>query len=410
MRSQNAFFTSANMNGAASVAALLVLTACGGTQAGQTMPTEASTSGQKTSGLLARTVRQNQAIEAVLYSFGSASNDGAYPEATLTSMRGALYGTTFFGGANNVGVVYSMSPSGSETVAHSFGSRRDGAHAAYGLTTAGYGVTTNGGAYNAGTVYRIAKGGKEKVLHSFGSGLDGANPGGALIAVAGTLYGTTSNGGTNGYGTVFSVTSSGTESVLYSFAGGTDGANPYAGLILVNGIFYGTTASGGTNNQGTVYSITTSGTEAVLYRFKGGVDGVQPEAGLTKVGNVLYGTTQKGGYPAGLGTVFKLTSSGKETVLHSFNGPPDGTNPGYGSLLLVNKVLYGTTIAGGTQSIGAIYSITPEGDEAILHSFAGGTSDGRKPFSGLTNVGGVFYGTTWEGGANGVGTVFAIAP
>jgi uncharacterized repeat protein (TIGR03803 family) len=355
-------------------------------------------------------VRQNQATESLLYSFGSVSGDGAYPYAPLTSMRGALYGTTIYGGANNAGAVYSITASGSESVVHSFGSSADGANPTMGLTTSGYGVTNDGGAYNLGTIYRIGKNGKERVLHSFGSGSDGATPGGPLLAVAGTLYGTTANGGVNGDGTVFSITPSGTETVLYNFAGGSDGANPGAGLVSVKGTLYGTTTSGGTNNQGTVYSITTSGTETVLYRFKGGVDGFQPAAGLTKVGNALYGTTQKGGYPAGLGTVFKVTRSGKETVLHSFYGQPDGAGPGYGSLLLVNNVLYDTTISGGTTNNGAIYSITPEGDEAILHSFAGGTTDGRKPFSGLTNVGGVFYGTAFEGGANGIGIVYALTP
>jgi len=167
--------------------------------------------------------------------------------------------------------------------------------------------------------------------------------------------------------------------------------------------------SGGTHDVGTVFSITPSGTETVLYSFKGGLDGSNPSSGLIKVGGALYGTTVGGGYPANRGTIFKITLNGTETVLHSFFGGQDGSSPQYGSLLMVNKVLYGTTSTGGINNLGTVYSITPSGVYAVLYSFRGG-SDGANPEAGLTNVGPVLYGTTNVGGASNDGTVFALTP
>jgi uncharacterized repeat protein (TIGR03803 family) len=138
--------------------------------------------------------------------------------------------------------------------------------------------------------------------------------------VDGTLYGTTCTGGANGYGTVYKITTSGTERVLYSFAGPpNDGSCPEAGLNNVGGILYGTTICGGANGDtsfcnpggggyGTVYKITTSGTESVLYSFAGPPsDGSGPAAGLTNVGGTLYGTTTgSGAGSCGCGTVFSI--------------------------------------------------------------------------------------------------------
>ena len=114
-----------------------------------------------------------------------------------------------------------------------------------------------------------------------------------------------------------------TETVLYSFANsGGDGANPYAGLVQgSDGNFYGTTSNGGTIGIGTVFKITPAGVETVLYSFTGtgtGGDGANPQAGLIQGsdGN-LYGTTIDGG-TSGYGTVFKITPAGRGPVLYSF--------------------------------------------------------------------------------------------
>jgi uncharacterized repeat protein (TIGR03803 family) len=168
------------------------------------------------------------------------------------------------------------------------------------------------------------------LLHSFEGYPDGLEPYADLISVKGLLYGTTESGGSSplrqarrlGGGTVFSITPSGTETVLHNFAAlRRDGANPDSGLINVNGTLYGTTSGGGSKKAGTVFSITTSGTEAVLHRFGRSGDGADPW-GLINVKGVLYGTTEFGGGANSGGTVFSITTSGTETVLYSFKGGP----------------------------------------------------------------------------------------
>jgi uncharacterized repeat protein (TIGR03803 family) len=209
-----------------------------------------------------------------------------------------------------------------------------------------------------------------------------------------------------------------TYGVLYSFKGGSgDGADPYAGLINVKGTLYGTTYSGGASGNGTVFAITKTGTETVLYSFKGGSgDGAQVVGGLLNVKGTLYGTTTGGGAGCGsygCGTVFKITTSGTETVLHSFSGSGDGENPDAG-LINVKGTFYGTTEYGGANCsssgvCGTVFKITTSGAETVLHSF-GGSGDGIVPKGGLLNNSGRLYGTTAYGGANGDGTVFSLSP
>ncbi|MGB8909032.1 MAG: choice-of-anchor tandem repeat GloVer-containing protein [Candidatus Cybelea sp.] len=189
-------------------------------------------------------------------------------------------------------------------------------------------------------------------------------------------------------------------SVIYSFKGKGlgDGAHPTAGLIDVTGTLYGTTPAGGANGEGTVFAITTSGKETVLYSFgSGSGDGGHPAAGLTDVNGMLYGTTSGGG-AGNQGTVFSITTSGAETVLHSFGSSGDGSYP-YAGLTHVNGTLYGTTEEGGYYTDGTVFSITTTGKEAVLHSF-GDSGDGAEPQADLINVNGTLYGTTFRGGAN----------
>jgi uncharacterized repeat protein (TIGR03803 family) len=183
------------------------------------------------------------------------------------------------------------------------------------------------------------------VLYNFNF-TDGAVPYATLaLDAAGNLYGTTQVGGASGTGTVFKVDASGTETVLYSFSGGVDGGYPLAGLVLdTAGNLYGTTESGGTSNAGTVFKVTKTGVETVLHSFEV-ADGCDPSGGLIRdaAGN-LYGTTYACG-SSNYGTVFKVSKTGKETTLHNFAGPPnDGAYPSYASLLMDTKGnLYGVT-------------------------------------------------------------------
>ncbi len=352
----------------------------------------------------------------VLYSFAGGSGDGEYPRGALIlccKSKGTLYGTTFRGGANGLGTVFSVTTSGAESVLHSFGGSGDGQNPDAGLHSVDrtlYGTTYAGGVNGYGAVFSLTPSGTEIVLHSFGGSGDGENPTARLIVcceVKSTLYGTTDYGGTDDEGMVFSVTTSGTETVLHSFDV-RDGQSPTAALVKVNRTLYGTTVLGGAQGYGTVFSVTTSGAETVLHSFGGSGDGENPYAELLKIKGTLYGTTLLGG-AQDYGTVFSVTTSGTETVLHSFKGgSADGELP-YAGLVKVKGTLYGTTDAGGTNGKGTVFSITPSGSETVLHSF-GGSGDGENPMTDLVNVRGTLYGTTSAGGANGYGTVFSLKP
>lgn len=241
---------------------------------------------------------------------------------------------------------------------------------------------------------------------------------GALVRdAAGNLFGTTESGGTFNYGTVFKVSKTGNETVLYNFTGGADGGNPYGGLTIDGeGNLYGTTSLGGDlscangNGCGIAFRQSNSGQETVLHRFAGGTDGDHPSAGLLRdaKGN-LYGTTQYGG--SGYGIVFKLDASGKYTVLHRFRARGDGQNPGFGVLVRDAKGnLYGTTYQGGIDGVGgAVFTVSSSGKEKVLHTFA--VTDGVQPFGGLIrDAKGNLYGTTWGGGSETCrcGTVYRL--
>jgi len=299
--------------------------------------------------------------ESVLYSFGSSKTDGTNPYGSLVEVNGEIYGTTYSGGKGN-GTVFKMNTSGKEVVLYRFKGAPDGAQPEAGLIAVNgllYGTTYSGGANNSGTVFEVTTSGQEQVLHSFGSSpADGTQPYAGLVAVKGTLYGTTFLGGTTGVGTAFKVSRSGKEVVLHTFGtSAKDGAQPYGGLIALNGQLYGTTINGGKNSSGTVFQMSTSGTERVIHNFKGSPDGAQPFAGLIALNGQLYGTTYNGGNLSA-GTAFKLSTSGTERVLYSFAGSPDGGNP-HASLIALNGELYGTTISGGVAGYGTVFTVSP---------------------------------------------------
>jgi uncharacterized repeat protein (TIGR03803 family) len=340
-----------------------------------------------------------------LYTF-QGMPDGAAPEAGLVEdAKGVLYGTTTYGGAvcpAGCGTVFDLVPDGmtySENVLYSFKDGKDGAYPIAGLlidkSGALYGTTFQGGASTScnggcGIAFKLgpsAKKYKETVLHRFSGGQDGANPVGTMIAdSAGDLYGTSKSGGSSsqcsgGCGVVYKLKPSGAkyvETIVHSFAGGSaDGANPRSGLVAgKNSVLYGTTLAGSGTNKGVVFALTPSGssyTESVIHQFKGGTDGAQPhnENGLVVDTNGnLYGTTSAGGSAESFGTVFKLSTSNdkyKETVLYRFQGAPnDGQSPWASVIFGSDEKLWGVTPNGGsgncTSSIagcGVLFRVNP---------------------------------------------------
>ena len=265
------------------------------------------------------------------YYFSGSIGGALYGGVTLH--KGALYGTTTYGGTNGTGVVFELSPSATGdwagTVIYNLTSS-DGTFSQASPTFDGAGslfdTMAQNGTYGRGVVFEVSPGASGgwngRVLHAFTGGLDGATPDGSLaIDKSGNLYGTTFYGGEFGFGAVFELTreSNGrwTGKTLYSFTGGADGANPYAGPTLDNaGNVYGTAVNGGIGfgsfgtGSGTVFELTPNGenwTEKTVYQFgTNDYDGVNPFGGVVfdAVGN-LYGTTYRGG-TAELGTVFKI--------------------------------------------------------------------------------------------------------
>ena len=212
--------------------------------------------------------------------------------------------------------------------------------------------------------------------------------------------------------------------VLYSFKGGADGAYPVGSLVRDEaGNFYGTTSTYGGNGCyycGTVFRLSKTGKLTVLYSFTGGTDGGEPWATLVRdsSGN-LYGTTYGGGdltcnSPYGCGTVFRLDETGKEKALISFSGYY-GEHPI--ARLIRDSVgnFYGTAFGGGGASCqkfdgcGTVFKLNKNGQESLFYFFKGPVGDGSDPVAGLIrDSAGNLYGTTLGGGAYYYGTIFKL--
>ena len=296
-----------------------------------------------------------------------------------------------------------------------------------------YGTTIYGGTNNRGTVFKLSHAGQGWVfnpLYSFATS-DGVFTEAPLaIGPDGTLFGTTAAGGTAGEGTVYDVHPPSnpcrgaicpwTESVLHSFTGGADGAVPGYGALVFNhaGNGFGTTTLGGINNGGVVYELTRTQqgwTESVAYTLSDLTTGTDPYSGLIvdNTGN-LYGTASSAG-GLGNGSVYQLTPSGSGLTgqyLYAFpvRDPDAGSTP-YGGLVFdASGNLYGTTVNGGANGVGTIYELSPSGSgwsESVLFSFTGNYPG---PKYGLAiDAAGNLYGTTFQGGAHQNGSVFRLS-
>ena len=244
-----------------------------------------------------------------LYSFtaanlGSTNGDGGYPVAGVVLSTNpldltnpqvpALFGTTYYGGTNGYGTIFSVNADGS-----SYTNPPVTNIVTNTIPPNTTNITTNVSPYF--------------VLHHF-SYSDGALPQAAMIVSSNTLYGVASVGGTNGNGTIFAINNDGSGFTnIYTFStmdvGGanSDGAVPRGALVLSSNTLYGTTSRGGTNGYGAIFAINKDGSGfTTLYSFTNGTDGAYPYAGLTYSNNTLYGTTYGGG-TGGYGTIFSLS-------------------------------------------------------------------------------------------------------
>jgi len=326
-------------------------------------------------------------VHTVLYSFTSGADGGEPYKGVTADREGNLYGSAVTGGSGSCeggcGVVYKLTNSGgtwSQTVIHAFTGGDDGSGpgARVTLDPSGnvYGMAPTGGAYGSGTIYKIHQEHNGTwnltVIHAFTGGADGATgSAGRMVLRHRRLYGAATAGGTYGSGVVFELRPTGRGGwnfrTIYSFRGQPDGVFPYGALLFDRvGNIYGTTYYGGANGIGSVYQLSPRATgewnESVLYSFQEGSDGNSPISNLVAdvVGN-LYGTTSEGGL--GSGTIFKLSPIGggqwMETVVHAFQGPPDGGFAYNGMVVDGFGNFYGATVHGGDNDDGSVYKFTP---------------------------------------------------
>jgi uncharacterized repeat protein (TIGR03803 family) len=283
------------------------------------------------------------------------------------------------------------------------------------------------------TIYSQAQ--NFQVIYSFPGGTAGGNPdAGLTMDRGGNFYGTTGFGGSGGCdyecGTVFKLSNRGhgwVLNVLYSFEPNINSFPQSRAIIGPNGSLYSTTFFGGAIGYGTVFnlqppahataSVLTPWTNTILHSFAGGSDGSNPISAVLifdPAGNI-YGTTPTGGAHDN-GIVFELSPSNggwTEKILYDFPGGASGINPTAGVILDSAGNLYGVTIQGGQDNCGTVYELSPNGDswaETTLHTFVGGPG-GCFPAGGLTFDGhGNLIGTTAGGGGLSGSTVFMLSP
>jgi uncharacterized repeat protein (TIGR03803 family) len=348
--------------------------------------------------------------------------DGNDPHSGLIQgFDGNFYGTTVMGGTNGLGTVFKTTPEGTLTTIYSFCAEpncTDGENP-YGRLVQGrdgnfYGTTSAGGILSCGadkngcgTIFKLTRAGILTTLHAFAGGADGSFPGGLLQGFDGNFYGEDLR---QNDGAVFKMTATGALTTLHTFSGPDGG--PGGLMQATDGNFYGITF-GGSGSAGTVFKLTPTGTLTTLHGFSGS-DGAHPVGLVQASDGNFYGTTSSRRNPILPGTVFKMTPAGDVSVLYSFcaqTNCPDGYPPDADLVQGTDGNLYGTTELGGahvgTNGCGTVFQITTAGTLATLHTFQ--LTDGCNPTGGLLQAtDGNFYGTTYGGGSNGIGTIFGL--
>lgn len=341
-----------------------------------------------------------------LYNFGTNPGDPASPRylgIIAQGRDGNLYSTAPYGGANNDGAVFKITPAGTLTVLHSFDGP-DGATPWGGLTPGGdgnfYGTTYLGGSSGYGTIFSITPGGSLTTLHSFTNGTDGDPIAPPIQGSDGNFYGV-AGGPSDAYlnGVVYKITPSGVFTILHSFDN-THGGHPLAPLVQgTDGDFYGTTYWGGTNGFGTVFRISPSGNFEVLFNF---VQFDQNPLGPMIQGSdgAFYGTTIE--YANG-GIVFRITDPGGLTVLYDFS-----TGTPYGGLVqATDGFFYGTTAPARYSGGPSIFRISSTGAFATLYDFESATGTDSLSTQ-VQHTNGLLYGDTNAGGAFDLGVFYSF--
>jgi len=282
-----------------------------------------------------------------------------------------------------------------------------------------YGTIGDDNTNAAGSAFKMTTAGKFTRIYAFCAitkCTDGSGPwGGLTLGKDGNFYGATQSGGTSAAGTVFKLTPAGILTTVWNFDNLADGAAPwYPPVQGLDGNFYGASNTIYAGDYGALFKLvpttTLPYTESVPVDFNF-TNGSEPNGPVQGTDGNFYGSTVGGG-TSSLGVVFKSTPAGKITVLHDFTGyPNDGTTP-IGAMVQGNDGnFYGVTYQGGSKNLGSVFKVTAGGTYSLIHSFAGYPSDGAHPRSGLiVGSDGNLYGTTLQGGAKNDGEVYKITP
>jgi uncharacterized repeat protein (TIGR03803 family) len=355
---------------------------------------------------------QLQAGVSVTTLFTFDGTNGNSPDAPLIQgPNGSFYGTTE-GGYQSSAEVFNLSQSGAlKVVASSPGFDIWGPFV---LTSDGsfYG-TTSLGPSSSGSIFRVSKSGTVQVLFSF-NGTNGNSPSGLIMGPDGALYGVTQGGGlgyvpnnSSGLGTIFRIKTNGVFSTILKF-NGTNGSNPYRMILGRDGIFYGTTKSGGSSitnvsyGYGTIFKLSTNGSLTTLHSFKN-TDGAGPLAIIQGAEGNLYGIAQEGGATAtspfgAYGTVYRMTTNGVFTKLGDC---ASATQFPLSIVEATDGTLYGSAIG---ATVGSIFRVDSGGTLPVVYSF---DSSGLPGFL-VQMPGGSIYGTTGSGGTYSHGTIFRL--
>lgn len=336
---------------------------------------------------------------------------------------GNFYGVAAANGAYDQGTVFKVTAAGALSTLFSFSVNDGAAPTAKlveGADLALYGTATQGGANGFGCVFKITTGGGFTKLLDF-TGASGSAPGSVPHALAlhtdGNFYGVTQAGGTNGFGTVFKMTPAGVLSTLVNFSGtaGTrPGAQPLGPLVFSGNLLYGVTKTGGTGNFGVLFEVSTTGAWRTLGEFTGTAGarpGANPAGGLLlNTDGALYGTTEFGG-TNGFGVAFKSTTAASpvHTTLRHF-ADATGSQPSGALVRGSDGLLYGATVNGGANGLGTVFKISTTGAYTLLKSLTGesGAAMGSALRGGLMLSGSQFHAVTSSGGPGNHGAVFKV--
>ena len=363
-----------------------------------------------------------------MHKFQFLPDDGANPDGSLIQASdGKLYGMTYGGGSNNSGILFQFDPvSLIYTNLLNFGDVSDGTGPEGSLLQATdgklYGMTFQGGINNLGILFQFdpATSTYAKML-DFDGASNGANPYGSLMQASDAkLYGMTFAGGANNIGVLFQFDpAASTYTKELDFAGASNGGHAFGDLMQASdGKLYGVIAGGGIHNTGVLFQYDPStSTFTKTFDFNSYDSGAGPWGSLMQASDgELYGMTNIGGI-TNYGTLFQYAPSTSAFAKQiDFSTSPPGATP-WGSLLLASDgKLYGMTSNGGNNQLGVLFQYDP-GTSAYTKEldFTGadnGAPNGYNPYgSSLIQASdGKLYGMTPQGGANNDGVLFQFDP